>query len=138
MVQRVPELERRVQIYETTKRLAAPGSGSYYAALSSDAHRLHGLSPTVVIFDELAQVKGRRVYDALITASGAHANPLRIVISTVSADPNHIMSELCRYGQQVNTGVLEDDTFVFVKYAAQPEDDIWNEATWFAANPALA
>jgi phage terminase large subunit-like protein len=137
MVERVIPLQKRVQIYETTKRLVAPASGSFYAALSSDAFRLHGLSPSVVIFDELAQVKSRRLFDALITASGAHANPLRIVISTKSPDPNHVMSELCDYGQKVRDGILVDESFVYVDFSAPPDSDIWDEQVWHSCNPAL-
>jgi len=85
----------------------------------------------------LAQVKTRRLYDALVTASGAHANPLRIVISTKSANPNHIMSELCGYGQKVRDGILEDESFVYIEFSAPEDSDIWDEKVWFDCNPAL-
>jgi phage terminase large subunit-like protein len=47
------------------------------------------------------------------------------------------MTELVNYGRQINEGVIADPTFHATIYAAPPEADIWDEATWFACNPAL-
>src|SRR4029078_5391544 len=43
------------------------GIGSKYEALSSDARRAHGLSPTFWAYDELAQAKERLLLDNLQT-----------------------------------------------------------------------
>src|SRR6185436_15133355 len=89
-------------------------SGSKFRALSSDAKKAHGLSPSVVILDELAQWgtgTGRQLYDALTTASGARKDPLTIVISTQSADEHNLMSTLVDYAKQVRSGAICDPTF---------------------------
>jgi hypothetical protein len=44
-------------------------------ALSAEAGTKHGLSPSVWIFDELAQAKTRDLFDALDTAQGARREP---------------------------------------------------------------
>jgi phage terminase large subunit-like protein len=60
-----------------------------------------------------------------------------IVISTQSPDPNHVMSELVDYGRQVNEGAVDDPTFHATIYSAPMDADPWDEATWYACNPAL-
>lgn len=127
----------RCNIVRHAKRIEDSETGSIYQALSSDAHRVHGLSPSVVIADELAQWKGRELYDALATSGGARAEPLLIAISTMSADPHSVMTELVRYGEQVNEGAIVDPTFHATIYTAPLEADPWDEATWRLANPAL-
>ena len=82
------------------KTLTDPVSGSFYKALSAETATKHGLSASLVIYDELAQAKNRDLFDVLSTSGGARANPLMMVISTQSSDPNHVLSELIDYGKK--------------------------------------
>jgi len=127
----------RCNIVRHAKRIEDIETGSTYEALASDANRVHGLSASVVIADEIAQWHGRALYDALATSQGARAEPLLIAISTQSADPHSVMSELVRYGEGVNDGSIVDPTFHATIYAAPAEADPWDEAVWRACNPAL-
>jgi len=136
-IQADPRLADRVVIRSHNKTLEDIETGSTYEALSSDARKAHGLSPSFVVADELAQWHGRDLFDGLVTGTGARAEPLIIVISTMSPDPNSIMSEVVRYGEQVRDREIVDPTFLPVIYAAPPDADPWAEATWHAANPAL-
>lgn len=130
-------LAERIVIRTHNKTLEDVETGSMYQALSSDARKAHGLSPSFVVCDELAQWHGRELYDNLLTGTGARAEPLVITISTMSADPNSVMSELVAYGRQVLDGTIEDPTFHPVIYSADEKADPWAEDTWFACNPAL-
>lgn len=113
------------------------GKGSTYEALSSDAKTKHGLSPSLWIYDELAQATKRDLLDALQTSQGGRAEPLGIVISTQSPKPTHPMSELIDYGEKIAEGLIEDATFVCHVYAAPDGCDLLDEEAWRAANPAL-
>lgn len=113
------------------------GEGSTYEALSSDAKTKHGLSPSLWIYDELAQATKRDLLDALQTSQGGRAEPLGIVISTQSPKPTHPLSELIDYGEKIAEGIIEDPTFVCHVYAAPENCDLLDEAAWKAANPAL-
>jgi phage terminase large subunit-like protein len=137
LIEADPELSTRVIIRNHYKDLEDLETGSTYHALSSDARKAHGLSPSFVVCDELAQWHGRELYESLVTGSGAHAEPLLVVISTMSPDSNHVMSELVRYGEQVNAGAIADPTFHATIYAADDKADPWSEETWHACNPAL-
>jgi phage terminase large subunit-like protein len=132
------ELADRMIIRSHNKTLEDEVTGSVYQALLSDATKAHGLSPSFVICDELAQWKKRDLDEALLTGSGAHTEPLMAVISTMSPDPNHVMSELVRYGEQVRDGDIEDPTFLPVIYAAPKDADWTDEKVCRACNPALA
>ena len=137
MIEAAPELSERVNIIESVKRIVHYQSGSFYQALSADAKSKHGFSASFIIYDELAQAPNRQLFDVLTTSTAARAEPLTVVISTQSNDPNHIMSELVDYGRQVQDGIADDPTFHAVIYEAPEESDVWDEEVWSACNPAL-
>jgi phage terminase large subunit-like protein len=108
--------------------------------MSSDAKKAHGLSPSVVILDELAQWgegKGRDLYDALTTAQGARKEPLVLVIGTQSADDLSLMSQLVDYSENVRSGAIADPTFSGFVYQIPKDLDAFDQSTWPLANPAL-
>ena len=76
--------ERVILVRETAKKLACPKLGTTYRALSADAGTNFGLSPALVIHDELGQMRGPRspLYEALETATAAQEEPLTVIIST--------------------------------------------------------
>lgn len=133
IVEADPELMEVIKIVPSTKTLANYGKGSFYRAVSSESGTKHGLNPTLVIFDELAQAKNRNLYDVLDTSFGARSEPLFIVISTQSNDPEHILSKL------IDDGLNADDPSICCHLYTVPEDtkDIYDPAVWRLANPAL-
>lgn len=132
-----PELSERVIVRQFKKELEDAENGSTYTALSSDARKAHGLSPSFVCCDELAQWKGRELYDNLVSGVGAHAEPLVVSIGTQSSDAHNVMSELTDYAEQVRDGVVEDPAFAGIIYRAPEDADPWDESTWYGCNPAL-
>ena len=134
----VPEFADRCHIQSFYRTITDTETGSVYKALSSDARKAHGLSPSFMVYDELAQAPDRELYDNLVTGTGARKEPLMVVISTQSADPRHIMSELVDYALKVKDGTLpRDKSFYGCVYAAPDDADPWEEDTWFDCNPAL-
>jgi phage terminase large subunit-like protein len=134
----IPEFSERCHIQAFHRMITDLETGSIYHAMSADARKAHGLSPSFIVYDELAQSRDRELYDNLTTGTGARAEPLMIVISTQSADNNHIMSELVDYALKIEDGTLPpDEAFFGCVYAAPDDADIWDEKTWFACNPAL-
>lgn len=91
-----PELSAYVGIRDTAKQLYCNELGTLYRALSADASTAYGLSPSLVIHDELGQVKGAKseLFEALETASGAQHEPLSIVISTQAPTDADLLSVL--------------------------------------------
>ncbi len=132
MVRADPELLAMIKIVDSTKTMVCLRNGSVYRAISAEAGTKHGLNPSVVIYDELAQARTRDLYDVLDTAMGAREEPLFLVISTQSNDPQHILSQLIDDGLSAT-----DPTTVTHLFAAPDDADPWDESIWPLANPAL-
>lgn len=133
MVEADEELQAIVEVVESRKTLVARATGSIYRAVSAEAGSKHGFNPSVVIYDELAQAKNRDLFDALDTSQGARDEPLMIIISTQSADPRHVLSELI---DDALSG--EDPTTVAHVYSVDDDvENIFDEEVWYDANPAL-
>lgn len=137
IIDAVPAMRNRVIVRDFNKNFEDTETGSTFTALSSDAKSKHGYSASCIIYDELAQAPDRKLYDVLTTSTGARKEPLTIVISTQSGDPKHVMSELVDYGEQVNSGLIDDPSFYACIFKAPEDADPWSEDTWHACNPAL-
>ena len=98
MVRLNPMLASAVRIMETAKTLVCAELGTRYRALSAEATTAFGLSPSLIIHDELGRVRGPRspLYEALETAVGAQEAPLSIIISTQAATDADLLVDLDR------------------------------------------
>ncbi len=134
MIRMSPKLTEIVAVKDTVKELVCAVTGARYKALSAESSTAYGLSPTVVIHDELGQVRGPRseLYDALETATGAQTDPLSIVISTQAPTDADLLSLLI---DDAKTGA--DPAVKLFLFAADSNDDPWTPETWRRANPAL-
>ena len=137
MVEAEPEFgaagEYPITIVPSTKRLICNKNGSFYSAMSSEAGTKHGLNPSVWIYDELAQEKKPDLYHVLNTSQGARDEPLGIVISTQSPDPQHPLSEMIDDGLRANSRSIA----VHLYCASDDVEDLMDEGAWLDANPAL-
>lgn len=123
-----------VGIRDTAKQIYCEELGTIYKALSADAATAYGLSPVLIIHDELGQVRGPKsdLYDALETATAAQENPLSIVISTQAPNANDLLSVLI--DDAINGG--DKRTALRFNYAPDELDPFSVEAIK-AANPAF-
>ncbi len=137
VITRTPWLNERINIVRFRKELEDTVNGSTFDVLSADVAPVHGLSPSFVCYDELAQVPSRALYDALGTALGGRAQPLLLVISTQAARDEAPMSELIDYGLRIERGEIVDPGFHLTLYTAPLDADPWKQSTWKLANPAL-
>jgi phage terminase large subunit-like protein len=92
IITKTPWLNERINIVRFRKELEDQVNGSTFAVLSADVAPVHGLSPSFVCYDELAQVPSRALYDALGTALGGRAQPLMLVISGADVGADRLRS----------------------------------------------
>ena len=133
IVRMSPDLNAVVGIRDTAKQLYCPDLGTLYRALSADASTAYGLSPVLIVHDELGQVKGPRseLYDALETATGAQENPLSVVISTQAPTDDDLLSVL------IDDALDGHDPHTVVSlYTAPMDADPFSDEAIKAANPA--
>jgi phage terminase large subunit-like protein len=147
MVYMDEELSSRLNVIESRKQIIDPLSGSRYLVLSGEKKGKMGKSSSAIFLDELAEFgSDRSLYDALVTSTGAHAEPLIWVFSTQAPDDRAVLSELIDHGKKIQSGEIADDSFKLFLYeirepteeeAKRGYDPVWDESEWTKANPAL-
>jgi len=111
--------------------------GSYYKAISADAHTKHGYNPHFVLDDELHAQPNRDLIDVLTTGMGARRQPMMFHITTAGYDRNSICFEKYDYACKVRDGIIDDRAFLPVIYEVAPDEDWQDESLWPKANPNL-
>src|SRR3546814_10313501 len=73
MSQLSPELTKLIRVIPSGKRLIGLPMNVEYKALAAEGKKAHGLSPVVVILDELGQFRGSQdpFFETIETAQGA-------------------------------------------------------------------
>ena len=137
MVRRCPMLNRRARINETSKRISFDKAAGFYKAIAADAAGAHGFNVHACIFDELHVQPDRHLYDAMLTSFAKRKQPLMFVITTAGFDRSTICYELHRRALRAIEDPDSDPSFLPVIYAADPDDDWTDEATWEKANPNI-
>jgi phage terminase large subunit-like protein len=134
MIQQSPKLAPLVRIIPSGKRIIGLPMGTEFRAMSAEAKTAMGASPLLIIGDEWGQVRGPQsdFIDSLLTAQGAHKDPLQIIISTQAANDADWLS-----AQIDDARASQDKRIVCHVYEAPAGCDLLDESAWRAANPAL-
>lgn len=134
IIDQVPEFACRVNTEKFLKNISVTsgdGAGSSYTALSDEVKSIHGLSPSLWVIDEAAQMTSSEMFENLRTGMGKRRESLGVVISTQAADDEHFLSGL------IDDGLSGVDSSILVHLSAAPrEADPFAEETLRACNPA--
>lgn len=144
MIDMNPKLGDRIQVFPSQKSLLGINKNVEYMALSAEAKTKHGLSPILIIFDEMGQVRGptNDFVTALETAQGAYENAMKIIISTQAPTDADMLSVI------IDNQTRDPDPHVVCHVyttlmerigvnGVAVEVDMEDEAEWVASNPAL-
>ena len=111
--------------------------GSFFKALTGKVRGKHGLNTHAALVDELHEHPSSELYDVLQTSMIARQQPLTFIMTTAGTDTNSFCFEKWQHALKVQRGIVRDDTFLPIVYAADPSDD-WNDPkVWAKANPGL-
>lgn len=135
MVEVSRALSKRGDVYKRT--IVYPKLRSFYKVLSADVPTKHGLNAHGIIFDELHVQRTRDLYDTMTTSTGSRRQPVTVLITTAGVDQTSICYEMHDYADKVIRGVIADDTFLGLIYAAEKTEDWQDPTTWAKANPGL-
>lgn len=135
-----PELKGLLKLYRDV--IEYPATGSVYRALSSEAYTKEGLSPTLVIADELHAWPNRDLYDVMALAMGARIDPLMLIVTTAgvrsdTTGQDSIAYTLYQYGLRVASGEIDDPSFFMAWWEAEGGCAIDDPHAWRDANPGL-
>jgi phage terminase large subunit-like protein len=144
MVESSPTLSPRVRVFPSNKSLLGLSKNVEYNALSAEAKTKHGLSPVLIIFDEMGQVRGptNDFVTALETAQGAYENAMKIIISTQAPTDVDMLSQI------IDAQIANPDPHIVVHVHTTPmertlldgtvvEVPLDDEKEWALSNPAL-
>lgn len=138
MVKASPLLSKHLKCWQTAISHAA--SNSKFMALSSDDDTMSGLNTHCGLIDELHEHPNRKVYDILMTSTGARRQSLIVEITTAGWNRESICWKQQQYAEKVLKGNIDDegsDSF-FAYIACLDKDAKWDdEREWYKANPSL-
>lgn len=137
IVERTGDFRARFGVAARAHAITVESEAASFKPLSRDADTLEGLNPHGWIVDELHAHKTREVFDVLDEATGARRQPLGFIISTEGDNATGVFAEQVAYGQEVLAKNHEDDSYFFVYYSIDVEDDWTAPASWRKANPNL-
>lgn len=128
-------LAKAVQPYK--RSFYVPQIRATFRVLSGSGDGKHGLSPTVIVGDEMHEWATLDVATFLRQGTGARLQPIELYASTAG-----LKSKVIGYGLwEESLGLLEgrivEPTTLVAMFAAGPDDDWQDEAVWARANPSL-
>ena len=135
MVVQSSEMSALCTIYKAAKSIVY-GTSSY-KAISAEANTKHGYNTHLAVIDELHAQPNRDLVDVLATSTGARRQPMIIHVTTADFDRDSICNEKLDYAEKVRDGVMEDESFFPVIYAASLDDDWCDPKVWARVNPNL-
>jgi phage terminase large subunit-like protein len=135
MVKWSPKLSRLLECYR--KSVVFVEYANSYKVLSADAASKHGKNLHGILFDELHAQPNRELVDVLKTSTGTRSQPLEIYMTTAGYDRTSICYEYHDYAKRVMNGLIVDEAFYPVIYAADVKDDWTDPKIWAKANPNL-
>ncbi len=135
MVASSPHLRGQIQTFKD--RLVMEEGASTYVPLGQDADTLEGLNLHGFIADEVQSWTNRKLWDVLITSTGARRQPLAFAISTAGAGRTNLLWTLHQHAIAVLEGREADPTLFAYIATPDPGDDPFDTASWQKANPGL-
>lgn len=135
------ELSASCRLYRDA--IEYPAGGSVYRVLSSEAYTKEGLSPSMVVYDELHAAPDRALYDVMSLAMGARRDPLMVIVTTAGVRVDRwgqptIAAQLYELGRRIARGEMDDPTYYMAWW--EPRHDQASPDTvpsWEEANPSL-
>jgi phage terminase large subunit-like protein len=105
--------------------------------LDGKATGKHGLNASGLVGDELHEWRNGDLYTTVHQSEAARKEPLEFLISTAGVRGKSFGWEMWQKALRILDGSDPDPQTLVVIYAADPDDDWTDEATWRKANPNL-
>lgn len=134
------ELKDLCKVYRDA--IEVPSTGSVWRVLSAEAYSKDGLNASCVLFDEVASLQSREMWDVMQLSMASRRQPLMIAGSTCAAKTdstgqNSTFYQLYEYGKRVATGEIADPSFFMSFWETPAEMDYRTEEAWKRGNPGF-
>lgn len=131
-------IEDALRFIDYRHRIEHPKSGCQLRAISCDAARQHGTTPTFALVDELHAWPKRDLWDVLRTGLVKTPGSLLVVITTAGRGQENVAYEIVDYARKVARGEIDDPGTLPILFETDGNVDWRDEAVWRRANPGLA
>jgi len=147
-VYQTPELIKRLQPQgpQSSKNKVVfkkEGKPGVLQSVVSTAERLDGFSTSSAVLDEIHAYNDDSLFNVIKSSTGTrfsnNENPMVTLISTAGFKPVGFCADMVTIGKRVLDGQAEDDSFFYMIYTLDDEDNgKWeDDSKWIKANPAL-
>ncbi len=130
-----PELSKAIT--PQADSLYAPALRAKYVPLSGKPIGKHGLSASVIAGDEIHEWRDGELLNTLHQSTSARDQPIELLASTAGLKGRghgEVVFDECR---RIEAGDIDAKDTLVVIFAADPEDDWREEASWRKASPNL-
>jgi len=140
MIEQDEALAEILKVVDSKKEIHNRNTGTFLKVLSAEAYSKHGISPSIIIFDELHAQPNRELWDTMtFGSSSTRKQPLHFTITTSGDDPDRksVAWEQHLLAQRIIEDPALDPTLYARIYGAPEDADIYDESVWYACNPSL-
>ena len=137
MIRQNSILSKRLQTYESTYRIVNSLLSSRIEAMSSEADKFDGLSPSLIVADELSAMKDYSIIKILKSGQGARKDRLLFQITSGSDNLGSCGKSEFDRSCKILQGIIEDDNYLPILYCLDDGDDWKNPKVWPKANPCI-
>lgn len=135
MIAQSPELASETQTH--ARSIYLKPCVARFELLTGAEEGKHGLSPTVIVGDEMHEWRSREIENTLRQGTGGRLQPIELYASTAGLKTNPTGIELWDESLAILDGRIEDPTTLVVVFAAPTDADWKDEGQWRRANPSL-
>ena len=104
---------------------------------AADSTKLDGFNASFFLVDEMAASRSTAMYDVLRSSQGQRKNPMGMIISTVGFDLSSPFYSMYQVGAEVLHGIKTDDSYFYMIFSLDDNDDWTNENVWEKIAPNL-
>ena len=118
--------------------IRVPITGASINVLSADDSKLDGRA-SYFVMDEIHEMKDWKLPEVMQSGQGSLKNPLAIFISTTGwhASSEYPLYNMWEQAQNIFNGTIEDDSWFYMIFQLDDEDDWKDEKVWKKAIPTL-
>lgn len=124
-------------IKQYTKELKTKYNNGRLAVFSSDSRNADGYNPSSYLVDEMGGATDTSMMDVFRSGQAARKNPLGIVISSAGFDLSGPFKKICDTGAEVLRGLKEDDSYFYMIFSLDPQDNWEDPTVWKKVLPNL-
>jgi phage terminase large subunit-like protein len=128
----------KLRFVDYRHRIDHPKSGASLRAISCDAARQHGTTPTFALVDELHAWLKRDLWDVIRTGLVKVPGSLLVVITTAGRGQENVAFDIVDYARKVARGEIDDPGTLPILFEAGADEDWRDESVWARVNPGLA